>query len=96
MSRQQSGRGARSAASAARTPAGPRGVVVSSPKSDIYVALLAVALVAMIIGCILMVMILQRYEFKIKVASTTSTARTLVLAHDAKSAQSEIFSTVRL
>ena len=42
---------------------------VQTPKSDIYVALLGVALGAMVLGCLLLVLVLQRYEFKTKVSS---------------------------
>jgi len=67
---------------------------VQAPKSDIFVALLGVALGAMILGCLLLVLILQRYEFKTKVSGLTSPASgapSMVL-----SGESEILSTVRL
>ena len=55
--------------SAARPAGGRPGVFVQTPKSDIYVALLGVALGAMVLGCLLLVLVLQRYEFKTKVSS---------------------------
>jgi hypothetical protein len=44
---------------------------VQSPKSDIFVALLSVALGAMVLGCLLLIIVLGRYEFKTKVSATT-------------------------
>ena len=67
MSRPRSGRGASGGAAGAR-PAAQRGVYVQTPKSDIYVALLGVALGAMIIGCLLLVLVLNRYGFSTKVS----------------------------
>lgn len=68
MSRLRSpGRGANPAPGRAATT--QRGVYVQSPKSDIYVALLGVALGAMLLGCLLLVLVLNRYEFKTKVSS---------------------------
>ena len=52
---------------AAARPGRP-GVFVSTPKSDIYVVMLSIALGAMFIGSLLLVMILSRYDFKLKVA----------------------------
>jgi hypothetical protein len=45
--------------------AGRPGVYVATPKSDIYVALLGTALGAMILSCVLLIILLGRYEFKI-------------------------------
>jgi hypothetical protein len=58
------GSGANPAARGAR-PGGRPGVFVTTPKSDIYVALLGVALVSMVLATLLLVMILGRYDFKI-------------------------------
>lgn len=74
MSRLPSSRGSSTAAaggrSSASSPAQRRpGVLVQSPKSDIYVAMLGVALAAMLIATLLMVLILARYEFKTKVSA---------------------------
>lgn len=52
----------------AAPPAGGR-VLVQTPRSDIFVALLGVALGAIIVGCILLVMVLNRYEFRTKVGA---------------------------
>ena len=84
MSRPRSGRGA-SAGGAARPAAAQRGVYVQAPKSDIFVALLGVALGAMILGCLLLVIVLQRYEFKTKVSALTpapAPTRAVALASD--------------
>ena len=78
MSRLRPGRAASPAASTARPAARPAaarpGVFVQTPKSDIYVALLGVALGAMVLGCLLLVLVLQRYEFKTKVSWTPTQA----------------------
>jgi len=44
-------------------------VLVQAPKSDIYVALLGISLAAIVIGCLLMILLLGRYEWKVKVAA---------------------------
>jgi len=49
----------------------PPASFVQTPKSDIYVALLGIALGAMLLGCLLLVLILNRYEFKAKVSALT-------------------------
>ena len=61
----------RSARSSAAAPArgAARGVYVATPKSDIYVVMLAVSLSAMFIGALLFVLILARYDFKTKVSA---------------------------
>ena len=69
MSRPRSGRAASSGGSS--RPAARPGVFVQTPKSDIYVTLLSIALGAMILGCLLMLLILNRYEFKTKVSALT-------------------------
>ncbi len=72
MSRPRSpARGANPGGAAARPAA--RGVYVQAPKSDVYVAMLGVALGAMILGCLLLVLVLQRYEFKTKVSTAPPT-----------------------
>ncbi len=72
MSRLRSGRGA-SPAGGNRPAAAQRGVYVQSPKSDIYVALLGVALGAMLLGCLLLILVLRNYDFSTKVAALTPT-----------------------
>jgi len=47
-------------AAAGRRP----GVLVQAPKSDIFVALLGISLAAILLACLLMIMILWRYDFK--------------------------------
>ncbi len=39
----------------------PRGMVVQKPKSNVYTALLGVATVALLIGCILLAIEISRY-----------------------------------
>jgi len=89
MSRPRSGRS--SNAPAGRAPAGRPGVFVQTPKSDIYVVMLSIALGAMLLGSLLMILILNRYEFKVKVSALTPASTSMALA-----AHSEIFPTVHL
>jgi hypothetical protein len=58
---------------------GPR-VLVQSPKSDIYVALLGVALGAIVISVILMIVLWSRYDFKTKVSAASPAPRAVALA----------------
>ena len=95
MSRPRSGRGASPAGAARPAAAAQRGVYVQAPKSDIYVALLGVALGAMILGCLLLVLVLNRYEFKTKVAAL-SPGRPAVVALADSAGLPEILNTVRL
>ena len=57
----------RSAAPAAKRPtaAGRPGVFVQKPRSDIYVALLSIALGAILFGCLLLALQLNTYEWKL-------------------------------
>jgi hypothetical protein len=65
-------RSARPAASGSGRSAVVRpGVFVQTPKSDIYVALLGIALGAMLLGCLLLLLILNQYGFSIKVSALT-------------------------
>ena len=93
MSRPKSGRGAASAG--ATRPAAARGVYVQAPKSDIYVALLGVALGAMILGCLLLILVLNRYELKTKVSTLAPEVPRIVASLTANS-NSENLYTVRL
>jgi hypothetical protein len=65
-SRSSSAPAGRSAPAAGRRP----GVVIQSPKSDVYVAMLGISLGAIVIACILMTLIFSKYEFKTKVGLT--------------------------
>src|SRR4051794_13689230 len=65
----------------ARAGGAQRGVLVQTPQSDIYVALLGVALGAMIIGCLLLILVLSRYGFSTRVSSLGATpSQSLALA----------------
>ena len=68
MSRLPSSRGSSAAAAGRSSPAAGRrpGVLVQSPKSDIYVAMLGISLGAIIIACILMTLIFSKYELQHK------------------------------
>jgi hypothetical protein len=69
-------------------------VYVQAPQSDIYVALLGVALGAMILGCLLLVLVLNRYEFKTKVSALQAPRPAVSLV--ASAGIPEILSTERL
>ena len=67
---------ARGASAAGGRPAGGRpGVFVQTPRSDIYVTMLGVALGAMILGCILLLLIWKRYDFQKSVSSLDAPSR---------------------
>ena len=57
-----------------RTAGGRPGVFVQQPKSDIYVTMLGIALGAMFLGSILLVLILARYDFKVKATALPTAA----------------------
>ena len=95
MSRPRSARAASGGAAGARGAASQRGVYVQSPKADIYVALLGVALGAMVLGCILLVMVLNRYGFSTKV-SHNFPATTPAIARLASTGEIEKIGTVLL
>jgi hypothetical protein len=48
------------------SPEQPRAVVVQKPKANIYTALLALALVAIIVGCICLGAELNAYQWDLK------------------------------
>lgn len=68
MSRQRSGRAASAAPRTATRAAGraptARGVYVQQPKSDIFVVMLSIALGAMLLGCLLLLLVWGRYDYK--------------------------------
>ena len=72
MSRQPSTRGSSAGAagrgSASAAPRRP-GVLVQAPKSDIYVVLLGVSLGAIVLACLLMALMLNRYSWSVKVSA---------------------------
>jgi hypothetical protein len=89
LSRLRSSRGSKAAAPATKSGARPTvaagrrpGVLVQAPKSDIFVAMLGVALGAIVLACLLMLLILWRYDFKAnaKLAARDSSTRVFVAA----------------
>lgn len=76
----------RGASSGGRAPAGRPGVFVQTPKPDVYVAMLGVALGAMILGCLLLILILNRYGFSTKAAMLNGPAPTAIASLLEKSA----------
>jgi hypothetical protein len=61
LSRLRSARGASRPAATPRTAGGRPGVFVQTPRSDIYVTMLGIALGAMAMGSLLMLLTLWRY-----------------------------------
>jgi hypothetical protein len=55
------------------------GVLVQAPKSDIFVTMLGVALGAIVLACLLMVLILWRYDFKANAKLAARDAGTRVI-----------------
>ena len=88
MSLPRSGRGA-SRPTPQRTPRGTRtggGVFVQTPRSDIFVVLLGVALGAIVLGCLLLLLVMNRYGFSSKVSARLGSApRTTLLSASEKS-----------
>jgi hypothetical protein len=84
LSRLPSSRGSSASASSGRSSsaAAPRrpGVLVQSPKSDIYVVLLGISLGAIVISCILMIIMLGRYNFSTKVSANAPPAAAVAIA----------------
>lgn len=77
MSRQRSGRAAKPATATRSKPkavrpavkaaaAKPRGVYVPSATSDIYVTLLGISLGSMLLACLFLFLVWNRYELKTK------------------------------
>ena len=56
-----------------------RGVYVQSPKSDIYVVMLSIGLGAMFLGSLLLIMILARYDFKVKASALPAAVSAIAL-----------------
>lgn len=44
---------------------GARGVFVQAPKSDIFVVMLGISLAAILIGCLLLGLVMNAYDFKV-------------------------------
>jgi hypothetical protein len=87
LSRPRSGRAASSGGGGGSRPAARPGVFVQTPKSDIYVTLLGIALGAMILGCLLLVLILNSYEFKTKVSALTAPRSTSLALASTRAAE---------
>ena len=96
MSRPRSGREAKTGGRTSRPAGGARGVYVTAPKSDIYVALLGVALGAMALGCLLLVLVWSRYGFSTSVAANDFRPAKAPVVSVASTGISEEFDTVRL
>lgn len=76
-------------------PAGGRGVYIQSPKSDLYVVMLGISLGAILLGCLFLALVWNRYDFKIKpTASLTPPASGALMASNLEI--SPISDTVRL
>jgi hypothetical protein len=71
LSQLRSGRGA-SRTAAARGGTRTGGVFVQTPRSDIFVVMLAIALGAIVLGSLLLVLVLNRYGFQTKPTAMAS------------------------
>jgi hypothetical protein len=82
LSRLPSSRSSSAAPSGRSSPAAARrpGVLVQSPKSDIYVAMLGIALGAIVISCILMIVLFSKYSFSTKVSGIMAPSQAAELA----------------
>ena len=83
MSRLPSSRSSSAASSGRSSPAAAArrpGVLVQSPKSDIYVAMLGIALGAIIIACLLMTILFSKYSFSTKVSGLMAPSQAATLA----------------
>lgn len=79
MSRLRLGRGANRPAPA--RPAGGRpGVFVQTPRSDIFVVMLGIALGAILIGCLFLLLVMQRYGFSVKATMAPAAVPTALAA----------------
>jgi hypothetical protein len=75
LSLPRSGRGAnRPTGRTAPARGGRPGVFVQAPRSDVYVAMLGVALGAMLLGCLLLLLKLNEYGFELKATAVTPAA----------------------
>ena len=54
--------------------------MIQSPKSDIFVVMLGIALGAIILGCLLMTIVLSRYSFSTKVSAVAAPTQAGALA----------------
>ena len=72
MSRLPSSRGSSTTRAAATPARRPGGVLVQSPKSDIFVALLGVSLGAIVVSCLLLLILFSNYGFSTKVSSVST------------------------
>ncbi len=93
MSRLKSSRGASRPAPAR---GGRPGVFVQTPQSDIYVAMLGIALGAIILGCLLLVLHLNSYEWSLKVSAVTPSSGAALASVNGPDLLSENLSTIHL
>jgi hypothetical protein len=54
--------------------------VIQTPKSDIFVVMLGIALGAILLGCLLMTLVLSRYGFSTKVSAVSSPPQAATMA----------------
>jgi hypothetical protein len=85
LSRLPSSRGSSAASPSGRSStvagSGRRpGVLVQSPKSDIFVVMLGIALGAIVLGCLLMLIMFSRYSFSTKVSTLSQPSQVTAIA----------------
>ena len=83
MSLPRSGRGASRSAGRSAPARGGR-ALSQAPQSDIFVVLLAVALGAMVLGCLLLILKLNEYGFELKSSALTPVARAILAENSGK------------
>jgi hypothetical protein len=54
--------------------------LVQSPKSDIFVVMLGIALGAIVLGCLLMLIMFSRYSFSTKVSTLSQPSQVTAIA----------------
>jgi hypothetical protein len=76
--------------------AGRPGVFVQTPRSDIFVVMLSIALGAIALGCLFLFLLLNRYEFQVKAAALPQQTHPALALASQNFNVPEILSTERL
>jgi hypothetical protein len=82
LSRLRSSRSTSAASASARSTPAPRrpGILVQSPKSDIFVVMLGIALGAIVLGCLLTIIMFGKYGFSTKVSGLSAPPQVATIA----------------
>jgi hypothetical protein len=71
-------------------------VFVQTPRSDIFVVMLSIALGAIVLGCLFLFLLLNRYEFQLKAAQLHERSASALVLASQNFTTPEILSTERL